>query len=95
MTEEAMDPVPRAITLQDVRRYRQATGEEEQELIRAELASDTREATTQVTMVPGRRIYPSQTPAPTFSMSSNPDRSISLEHAAIHIRILDPLVQRD
>ena len=91
----AKDPVPRAITLQDVRSYLQAAGEKERAIIRAELTPDTREATTQVAMVLGCRSFPSQTPPPAFTMTLNPDESVSLEHSSIHIRILDPLIHRD
>ena len=44
----AEDPVPRPITLQDIRSYLKAADEEERTLIRAELTPDTREATAQL-----------------------------------------------
>ena len=91
----AEDSVPRAITLQDVRTYLQAADEEEQAIIRAELTPDTWEATTQVAMLPGRRRFPSQTPPRVFTMTSNPDGSVTMEHSSIHIRMLDPLIHRD
>ena len=60
----AMDLDPWPITLQDVRTYLQAAGEEERELIRTELVPDTWEATTQFAMCPGRRSYPKSTRLP-------------------------------
>ena len=73
----------------------EAADKEEKALIRAELAPDTREATRQADLLQARRSFPSQTPPPTFSMSTNPDGSVTLEHTSIHIRILDLLTRRD
>ena len=75
----------RAVTLQDVRDYLAAAGEDKSATIRADLMLDTREAGLQARL----------TPAPAFSMSQNPDGSVTLEHPSIHIRILDSLNQRD
>ena len=69
--------------------------EEERALIQAELTPDTREASTQAALLPAWRSFPSQTPPPEFSMSQNPDRSVTLEHTSIHIRILGQLTRRE
>ena len=92
---ETVNLETRPITFQDVRAFLHAAGGEERELIKVELSPDTREATTQVAMCPARRSFPTQTPPPTFTMSNNPDGSVSIEHSAIHIRVLDPLVHTD
>ena len=91
----AEDPVPRPITLQDVRNYLEAADEEEWAIVKAELTPDTREATTQVAMLPGCRSFPSQTSPPSFTLSTNPDGSVTLAHSSIHIRILDLLTRRE
>ena len=67
--------------------YLRAAGEEEQEQIRVELTSDIRNSAAQVAMYLGRRSFPTQTPPSTFTMSTNPDGSMSIEHSAIHIRV--------
>ena len=74
-TPAAEDIVPQPVTFQDMRSYLEAVDEEEQALIRAELTPDTREAGTQAALLPARR---SQTPPPTFAMSTNPDGSVTL-----------------
>ena len=89
------DLAPRAVTLQDVRDYLAAAGEDEWALIWAELAPDTREAGNQATLLPPSCSFPSQTSPSSFTMSQNPDGSVTLEHTSIHIRILDPLAHRE
>ena len=84
-----------AITLQDVRDYLEAAGEEEWTVIWAGLVPDTREASKQATLLQACRSFPSQTAPPTFTMSQSPDGSSTLEHTSIHIRILDPLTHRE
>ena len=89
------DLPPRAVTLQDVKDYLAAAGEDERGTIRADLMPDTCEAGLQARLTPARRSFSTQTPAPAFSMSQNPDGSVTLEHPSIHIWILDSLIQRD
>ena len=86
---ETVDLEPRPIMLQC------AAGEEELEQIRVEFTLDTREAAAQVAMCPGRRSFPTQTPPSAFTMSTNPDGSMSIEHSAIHIQVLNPLIRRN
>ena len=89
------DLPPRAVTLQDVRSYLAAAGEDERAIIRTDLMPHMREAGFQANLTPARRSFPTQTPEPTVSMSQNPDGNLTLEHSSIHIKILDTLTQRD
>ena len=89
------DLPPRPITLQDVRDYLAAAGEDDRALIHAELSPDTREASHQTSLTPARRSFLTQTTLPAFVMSQNPDGTVTLEHSSIHIRILDTLTHRD
>ena len=89
------DLPPWAVTLQDMRDYLAAAGEDEPATIRADLMPDTHEAGFQPCLTPARRSFSTQTPAPAFSMSQNPDGSVTLEHPSIHSRVLDSLNQRD
>ena len=90
---ETVDLEPQPIMPQDVKDYLHAAGEEELEQIRVELTPDKREVVVQVAMCPGRRSFPTR--PSTITMSTNPDGSLSIEHSAIHIRVLDPLIHRD
>ena len=89
------DLPPRAVTLQDVREYLAAAGEDERATILADLMPDTHEAGLQARLTPARRSFSTQTPAPAFSMSQNLDGSVTLEHPSFNIQILDSLNQRD
>ena len=89
------DLEPQAITLQDVRDYLEMAGEEERAPILAELVPDTRKAGNQATQLLAHWSFPSQIPPPSFTISQNPDESVTLEHTSIHIRILDPLARRE
>ena len=96
--EEPQDLPPRAVTLSDVREYLAAAGEEEQAVVHADLAPDTREGGYQANFTPVRRelrSFPTQTPPQSFEMHRNPDGSVSLEHHAITIRIHGTLTQQD
>ena len=76
--------------LQNMRDYIVATDEDERALIQAELVPDTREARNQTTLLPARRSFLSQTLPSSFTMSQNPNGSVTLEQTSIHIRILYP-----
>ena len=89
------DLPPRAVTLQDVRDYLAAAGEDERTTIRADLMPDMHEAGYQARLIPARRSFSTQTPAPSFTMSQNPDESVTLEHSSIHFPNLDTLTQQD
>ena len=84
------DLPPRWVTLDDVRDYLAAAGEEEIAIVRADLAPDTQEGSYQANFAPVRkelRSFATQTLPQNFVMHQYPDGSVSIEHPAITIRI--------
>ena len=85
------DLAPMTVMLQDVRDYLMVAGEHKQALIRAELTPYTGEASNQATLLPAHRSFPSPTPPSSFTMSQNPDGSVTLEYIPSTSRFWTPL----
>ena len=92
--ELPQDLPPDAVTLDDVRAYLAAAGEEERAVVRADLTPDTQEGSYQANFTPVHRelwSFPTQN----FVMHQNPDESVSIEHHAITVGTKGTLTHQD